>query len=139
MCHCECSIKIHVKMCERSVRNLLRIWNALSLSISYNWQVALAYLMLILFFINSNYWIWIFFISFVWLYIIYNGLALYSNSTPMYYSNTMSNFLSQHSTCIFSIRLFLDNAYRILIPQAFFKLVLPNILFNMNVLKIISH
>jgi hypothetical protein len=33
MCHCECSVKSHVKIYKRSVRNLVRIWNALSLSI----------------------------------------------------------------------------------------------------------
>jgi hypothetical protein len=88
----------------------------------------------------------------------------------MYYSNTMTNFLSQYSTCIFSIRLVLDNAYGTIIFQAFpsknliehervknyislnmnvlkitndvlclqasFKLVLPNISSNMNVLKL---
>jgi hypothetical protein len=47
--------------------------------------------------------------------------------------------LSQHSTSIFSIRLFLDNDYGTIILQASFKLVLPNISLNMNVLKVISH
>jgi hypothetical protein len=31
------------------------------------------------------------------------------------------------------------NDYGTIIPQAFFKLVLPNILLNMNVLRVISH
>jgi hypothetical protein len=44
------------------------------------------------------------------------------------------DFLSQHSTSIFSIRLFLDNDYGTIIS---FKLVLSNISLNMNVLKII--
>jgi hypothetical protein len=55
MCHCEHSVEIHVKICERSVRNLVRIWNALSLSIPCHGQVSFPYLMLNLFFMNSNY------------------------------------------------------------------------------------
>jgi hypothetical protein len=45
------------------------------------------------------------------------------------------DFLSQHSTSTLSIDLFLDNNYGIKIS---FKLVLPNISLNMNVLKIIQ-
>jgi hypothetical protein len=51
--------------------------------------------------------------------------------------------LSQYSTCIFSIRLFLDNAYRTIILQASpsrylieHERVKNYILLNMNVLKI---
>jgi hypothetical protein len=44
--------------------------------------------------------------------------------------------LSQHSTSVFSIRLFLNNDFGTMILQASFKLVLPNISLNMNVLKI---
>jgi hypothetical protein len=47
--------------------------------------------------------------------------------------------LSKHSTSISSIRLFLENDYGTIIPQAFFKFVLPNILLNMNLLKVIFH
>jgi hypothetical protein len=74
MCHCKCSIKIHVKIYKCNVRNLVRIWNVLSLSIPCNRQVLLTYSMLNLFFMNSNYCIWNFFIAFIWLYIIYNRL-----------------------------------------------------------------
>jgi hypothetical protein len=74
MCHCECSVKSHVKIYKHSVRNLVKIWNALSLSILCNWQVSLAYSMLNYIFMNSNFWIWIFFIAFVWLYTIYSKL-----------------------------------------------------------------
>jgi hypothetical protein len=44
------------------------------------------------------------------------------------------DFLSQHSTSIFSISLFFDNDYGTIIS---FKLVLPNMSLNMNVLKLI--
>jgi hypothetical protein len=61
----------------------------------------------------------------------------------MYYSNTMTNFLSQYSTCIFSIRLVLDNAYGTIIFQAFpsknlieHERVKNYISLNMNVLKL---
>jgi hypothetical protein len=43
--------------------------------------------------------------------------------------------LSQHSTSILSIPLFLDNDYGTIFS---FKLVLPNISLNMNVLKMIQ-
>jgi hypothetical protein len=69
-----------VKICKCSVRNLIRIWNALSLSIPCNWQVSLAYSMLNYFFMNSNYWIWIIFmLLFGCIYTIYSTL----NSTTM--------------------------------------------------------
>jgi hypothetical protein len=110
MCHCKRSVKIHVKICERNIRNLVRIWNALSLSISCNWQVSLAYLMLIYFFkfkLEHEIFLLLLFdcilyIIYCTLYIVryiyytefkYNGLALYSNTTPMYYSNTMNKLL----------------------------------------------
>jgi hypothetical protein len=61
----------------------------------------------------------------------------------MYYSNTMSKLLSQHSTCIFSIRLFFDNAYGTIILQASpskylieHERVKNYISLNMDVLKI---
>jgi hypothetical protein len=173
MCHYEHSVKIHVKMCERGVRNLVRIWNALSLSISCNWQVSLAYSML-------NYFLWIQIIEyekkiivFVWMYTIYSIFCIINNIlymiTAQYIqhiiysilnSNTMDwhciqiqlqriiqiqwvNFLSQHSTCIFSIRFFLDNAYGTIILQAFiskylieYENVKKYISLNMNILKI---
>jgi hypothetical protein len=69
-------------------------------------------------------------------YILYVYNILNSNTTPMFYSNTILEFLSQYYTSISSIRLFLDNDYGTIIPQAFFKLVLPNISLNMNMLKI---
>jgi hypothetical protein len=47
--------------------------------------------------------------------------------------------LSKHSKSISSVRFFLDSDYGTIIPQAFFKLVLPSILLNMNVLKVIFH
>ena len=40
MCHCKHSIKTHVKIYKRSSRNLVRIWNALSLSISCNCKMS---------------------------------------------------------------------------------------------------
>jgi hypothetical protein len=111
-----------------------------------------------------NYFSWIcikilkwFFIAFVWpykvncmLYIntIYNIKILYityhiihtlhytvPHCAPM--DSTMQwevEFLSQHSTSIFFICLFLDNDYETIIS---FKLVLSNISLNMNMLKII--
>jgi hypothetical protein len=76
----------------------VRIWNVLSMSISHDWQVLLAYLLL-----NYFSWIciaiWIFFTAFVWPYtiycieysnILYNIKILYiilKNYTQ--YSNTM--------------------------------------------------
>ena len=44
MCHCKHSVRIHGRICEYSVRILIRIWNAYSLSISCNWQVLLVLL-----------------------------------------------------------------------------------------------
>jgi hypothetical protein len=56
------------------------------------------------------------------------------------------NFLSQHSTCIFSIRFFLDNAYGTIILQASSSKYLIEhehvqnyISLNMNVLKITNN
>jgi hypothetical protein len=61
----------------------------------------------------------------------------------MYYSNTMNRLLSQYSTCILSIRLFLDNAYGTIILQASpskylieHERVKNYISLNMNMLKI---
>jgi hypothetical protein len=86
MCHCKRSIKIHVKICERSVRNLVKIWNALSLSISCNWQVSLTYLMLNYYFMNSSYWIWIFLLLLFGciLYIVYYALQKYTLYNKLY-------------------------------------------------------
>ena len=49
---CKCSIRIHIKICEWSIKILIRIWIALHLYISCDWQVFLAYLLL-----NSFLWI----------------------------------------------------------------------------------
>jgi hypothetical protein len=60
-------------------------------------------------------------------YIIYNIL----NSNTMFsiiFKYNSVEFLNKHSTSISSIRLFLENDYGTIIPQAFSKLVLPNIL-----------
>jgi hypothetical protein len=88
---------------------LVRIWNALSFFISCNWQVLLAYLLLIYFFeftlenekinycfcLTMYYSIW--HIVFNILYIIYwiqiQCITLSSNTTPMYYSNIMMSRL----------------------------------------------
>jgi hypothetical protein len=124
MCHCKCSVRIHVKICERSMRILVKIWNALSCFISCNWQVSLVY-SLLNFFCEFALEYESFFIAFVWYYTIYSivytiykilctmhnilyiiycilyiiywiqiqHFPLYSNTIPMYYSNTMSKLL----------------------------------------------
>ena len=73
----------------------------------------------------------------------YSGLALYSNTTPMYYSNTINRVLSQYSIPIFSICLFLENDYETIILQACPSKYLNEhehlknyISLNVNVLKI---
>jgi hypothetical protein len=62
--------------------------------------------------------------------------SLYSNTTPMYYSKTTYRVLDQTLHSISSIHLFLDNDYGTIIPQAFFKLVLPNILLNKSYISL---
>jgi hypothetical protein len=58
----------------------------------------------------------------------------------MFYSKAMNRGLEQIlHFYISSIYLFFDNDHGTIISQAFFKLVLPNILLNTNVLKVISH
>jgi hypothetical protein len=58
----------------------------------------------------------------------------------MHYSNTMKNRLFELTLHLYIHNpLFLDNDYGTIILQASFKLVLPNIPLNMNMLKIISH
>jgi hypothetical protein len=80
MCHCECSVKIHVKFCKRSIRNLDRIWNALSLLIPCNWQVSLAYLMLIFFYEFKLLSMKLLLLLLFWLYTIYSILfVMYSS------------------------------------------------------------
>jgi hypothetical protein len=87
-----------------------------------------------------------FFTTFVWpWYIIFKYNVLYHIIHTLHYivshcalrDSIMQwgvDFLSQHSTFIFSIRLVLDNDYGTIIS---FELVLLNISLNMNVLKII--
>jgi hypothetical protein len=138
MCHCECSIRIHVRICKRNIRILVRIWNLLSLSISCDWQVLFAYSLL-----NCFLWIririWNFFIAFVdcVLYIIYN--IFNSNKTPMCYSNIMRSRLLEPTLHFYILyprllwQWLWDNN-----PSSFLqaRLVLPTILLNMNMLKI---
>jgi hypothetical protein len=174
MCHYKRTLKIHLKIYCHSVRILVRIWNALSLSIFYNWQVLLVYSLLNFFYeyesflfsfflqytIYNTFWIgciivYIIYCALVALYYIvhyaqynmYTTLCIVHNIIYIVYLIQLQcfiqkqwvEFLSKHSTFISSIRLFLDNDYGTIIPQTFFKLVLPNISLNMNVLKVISH
>jgi hypothetical protein len=71
MCHCECRVKIHVKICKRNVRNLVKsviLVNPLQLtSVACLFDVKL-------FFYEFKFFNMIFFIAFVWLYTIYSKL-----------------------------------------------------------------
>jgi hypothetical protein len=91
MCHCKRSVRIHVRICKLSIRILIRIWNELSLSIFYDWQVLLAYLLL-----NSFLWIririWFYFFAFVSLYIVYAILYSILNSNTIYYIVSKFNY-----------------------------------------------
>jgi hypothetical protein len=128
MCHCELNVKI-----------LVRIWNVLPLSISCDWQVLLnSYLWICIKIWKKNYCFCLI-AYFIYIYILYIIYWIQIQLQCIIQIQWEVDFWNLHSISIFFIRLFLDNDYGTIILQASFKLVLPNISLNMNVLKIISH
>jgi hypothetical protein len=104
--------------------------------IAFDWPYIIYYILYIIYHI--------FYIIYHTLYMIYKYNILYYIIHTLYYTiphcaptdSTMQwevDFLSKHFMPIFSICFFLDNDYGTIIC---FKLVLPNISLNMNVLKI---
>jgi hypothetical protein len=78
-----------------------------------------------------------------WIQIQWISIVFLFNSNVLFKYNEWINFLSQHSICIFSIHLFLDNAYGTIILQASpskylieHECVKNYISLNMNMLKI---